>query len=170
MIATPPAVGAWPAAMIVWGQGFAATPHRHPCIQLILTLRGSLMIRGRSSQPWRRCGAALIGHAVVHEIDARGAPVVLVFVHTESELGVALGGVRTGDITRLSPAVVARWRATLGSPPRGNRVDQWVRSDLLNGAPPAAIDARIQRVVAHIRQHIGSSRNFSLAALADVAG
>jgi len=170
MIATQPAVGAWPAAMIVWGQGFAATLHHHPCIQLMMTLRGALRIRGRSSEPWRRCGAALIGHGVVHEVDARGAPVVLVFVHTESELGVALGELLTGEITRLSPAVVARWRATIGSPPRGARVDQWVRNDLLNGAPPAAIDARIQRVVAHIRQHIGTSRNFSLATLADFAG
>src|SRR5262249_15560192 len=52
----------------------------------------------------------------------------------------------------------------------GARGDQWVRNDLLNGAPPAAIDARIQRVVAHIRQHIGTSRNFSLVTLAQFAG
>src|SRR5262245_465786 len=168
MIATRPAVGAWPAAMIVWGQGFAATPHHHPCIQLIMTLRGSLRIRGRWSQPWRRCGAVVIGHDVVHEVDTRGAPVVLVFAHTESELGVALGELLTADITSLSAGVVARWRATIGSP-RATRIDQWVRTDLLNGAPPARIDVRIQRVVAYIRQHIGTSRDFSLATLADFA-
>src|SRR5262245_65514018 len=100
MIATQPAVGAWPAAMIVWGQGFAATLHHHPCIQLMMTLRGALRIRGRSSEPWRRCGAALIGHGVVHEVDARGAPVMLVFVHTESELGVRSEERRVGKECR----------------------------------------------------------------------
>jgi len=170
LIENPPGVAAWPAAMAVWGPGFVATPHRHPCIQVMLSLRGSLKIRGRASRVWRRCGAALISHDAVHEVDARGAPVVLLFVHTESELGVALGELIAGDIACLAPSVVSRWRASLGSSLRVPRVEQWVRNDLLNGASAAPVDPRVRRVLTYVRQHVGAPRDVSLTTLAAFAG
>ena len=163
-------IATWPAAMIVWGPGFVSTPHHHPCTQLILTLRGSLRISGGPRASWKRCGAALVRHDAVHQIDARGTHVVMAYIHTASELGVALGELIAGDITRVSPARLARWRASLGSPVRGNRVDQWVRNDLLNGGPPVGIDERVQRVLTYVRQSIGSSRDFSLSTLAALVG
>ena len=41
-----PRVLVWPAAMIVWGPGFATAGHRHHCVQLLMTTRGTLLIRG----------------------------------------------------------------------------------------------------------------------------
>src|SRR5215470_15349300 len=103
---TAPELGmaAWPAAMFVWGPGFISTPHRHPCMQLTMTLGGTL-----------------------EELMA-------------------------GDITCLNPRLVSRWRAALGSPMRGTRVDQWVRNDLLNGGPPVTMDGRVRRVLTYVRQ------------------
>jgi hypothetical protein len=37
----------WPAAMIVWGPGFTTASHRHHCVQLVMAMRGSLLIRRR---------------------------------------------------------------------------------------------------------------------------
>jgi AraC-like DNA-binding protein len=170
MIAPALGVATWPAAMFVWGPGFVSTPHHHPCMQLTLTLRGSLRIRGGPGTAWRRCGAALVRPNAVHEIDARGTPVLLAYVHAESALGATLGELVAGDITCPGPALAARWRASLGSPVRGTRVDQWVRNDLLNGGPPVMIDGRVRRVLTYVRQHIGTSRDFSLTALAAFAG
>src|SRR5215470_13861969 len=102
---TAPELGmaAWPAAMFVWGPGFISTPHRHPCMQLTMTLRGTLRIRGGAGTAWRRCGATLVRHNAVHEIDAHGVPVMLAYVHAESELGVTLEELMAGDITCLNP-------------------------------------------------------------------
>jgi AraC-like DNA-binding protein len=170
MIAPELGVAAWPAAMFVWGPGFLSTPHRHPCLQLTLALRDSLRIRSGPGTAWRRCAAALVRHNAVHEIDARGTPVLLAYVHAESELGATLAELVAGDITCLSPALAARWRLTLGAPVSETRVDQWVRDDLLNGGPPVTIDGRVERVLTYARRHIGTSRDFSLTALAAVAG
>ena len=46
----------WPAAMIVWGPGFTTSGHRHHCVQLVMAMRGTLLIRGRSDDPWMECG------------------------------------------------------------------------------------------------------------------
>ena len=42
-----PAPGAftWPAAMIVWGPGFVSSAHRHHCVQLVMTMQGTLRVR-----------------------------------------------------------------------------------------------------------------------------
>ena len=37
LLPTTPGMAAWPAALIVWGPGFASTAHRHHCVQLIMT-------------------------------------------------------------------------------------------------------------------------------------
>jgi hypothetical protein len=37
-------MAAWPAALIAWGPGFTSTAHRHHCVQLLMTLRGSLLV------------------------------------------------------------------------------------------------------------------------------
>ena len=45
-----PGMMAWPAAMIVWGPSFTARAHRHHCVQLVMALRGSLLVRGGSRE------------------------------------------------------------------------------------------------------------------------
>ena len=65
-----PGMAVWPAAMIVWGRGFRSEAHRHHCVQLVMTLRGDMRVRGGPEQRWMKCGAALVRPDAVHEMDA----------------------------------------------------------------------------------------------------
>src|SRR5262245_35973683 len=103
----PLGVATWPAALIVWSPGFTSTPHRHPAMQLVLTLSGSLRIRGGRGRRWKRCGAALVRSNAVHEVDTQRNSVVLAYVHPQSELGVALAETLIADITPVAPRLVA---------------------------------------------------------------
>src|SRR5215467_1406275 len=60
----------WPAAMIVWGPGFTTAGHRQHSVQLIMALRGDLLIRSGARVEWMKCGAALVRPDAVHEVDA----------------------------------------------------------------------------------------------------
>jgi len=103
--------------MIVWGPGFTTAGHRHHCVQLLMAMRGTLLIRGKSDDQWMRCGAALVRPDAAHEVDARDTTVLIGFVDSESELGAALSERIEGDISRISETQVARWRAALGGMP-----------------------------------------------------
>jgi AraC-like DNA-binding protein len=158
--------------MIVWGPGFITTPHRHHCVQLVMMLDsgGSLLVRGGARGKWQRCGACLVRPDAIHEVDARAGPTLLGFVDAESELGVALGERIEGDIACVSRQQVARWRAALGTTPRATEVDQWVRTHLLRRRAAVTVDPRVQLVLSHLRDQIGTSADLSLNSLADVAG
>jgi AraC-like DNA-binding protein len=163
-----PGLVTWPAAMFVWRSGFTAIPHRHPVIQLTLALRGVLRVRGGPHESWRQCGGALVRSGALHEIDARERVgiVLLGFVHPESELGTALSERIVRDIVCLNPRIVARWRAAIGARVRVAGIKRWVSHDLLNGRRPTPVDPRVQRVLTYVRQHITTSDDLSLAALA----
>lgn len=170
LLHTMPGLGTWPAAMIVWGPGFTSTAHRHHCVQLLMTLQGSLLVRGGPEERWRKCGAALVRPDAVHEVDARGRTVLIGFIDAESQLGAALCEDIAGDITCVSPGRVVRWRAALGFPLTEARVSQWVRTYLLHRRRPVTIDPRIEAVIAHVRRHLGTSGDLSLKRLAARAG
>lgn len=170
LILTNPGSVVWPPAMIVWGPGFVSTPHRHHCVQLTMTLRGTLRIRGGPGLPWRRCGAALVRPDAMHEVEARDGTVLIGFIEAESELGAALCEEIRGVIAAVNPHRVAQWRETIGSPPARAGVVRWVNDSLLQRRRPVALDARLRRVVSHVRSHLGTGDSLSLKALAAVAG
>src|SRR5215831_17591599 len=122
--------------MIVWGPGFTTSGHRHHCFQLLMAMRGTLLIRGGSDDQWMRCGAALVRPDAGHEVDARNTTVVIGFVDSESELGAALNERIEGDISCISETQVARWRAALGRMPSEARVERWVRTEQLHRRRP----------------------------------
>jgi hypothetical protein len=62
-------IAAWPATMIVWGPGFTSTLHRHHCVQLLMTLRGSLLVRSGRRKAWRKCGAAWVRPGALMSIE-----------------------------------------------------------------------------------------------------
>src|SRR5215467_11675729 len=126
----------WPAAMIVWGPGFRTAGHRHHCFQLVMVMRGTLLVRGGAKDPWMKCGAVLVRPDVAHEIDARDSNVLIAFVDSESELGTALGQRIDGDLFRISDGQVAGWRVALGRTPTEARVERWVRTQLLHRRRP----------------------------------
>jgi AraC-like DNA-binding protein len=160
----------WPAAMIVWGPGFTTAGHRHHCVQLVMAMRGNLMIRGKSSDPWMRCGAALVRPDAAHEVDARDTTVVIGFVDSESELGAALGDRIEGGISCIPETQVARWRMALGRTPTEARVERCVRTDLLHRRRPVKIHPGVGLVVKHLRENLGISDDFSLRTLARISG
>lgn len=171
MIRPTPGALVWPAAMIVWGPGFTSDRHRHHCVQLLLALQGTLSIRGGPGEKWARCGAALVRPDAVHEVDATRTKVVVIgFVDAESELGAALAERIKGEIERISAKEVTRWRAALGSRPNDARVEEWVRTELLNGRKAIKIHPRVNRVLRHLRQRLARGEDFSLKTLARVSG
>ena len=167
----PPQLGSasWPAAMIVWGAGFKTRAHRHHCVQLIMMMRGSLRARRGPGNAWRKYPAILVRPDAVHEIDARGGTVLIGFVDAESELGRALCDRVEGNFAPVPARQVVRWRAALGPVPSEERVDQWVRRDLLPRRRRVSIHPRVRRVLTYLKEHAGDSWGLSLSALAGIA-
>jgi AraC-like DNA-binding protein len=170
LIHSKPGALVWPAAMIVWGPGFTTTGHRHHCVQLIMAMHGTLLIRGNSNDQWAMCGAALVRADAVHEVDARNTTVLIGFVDSESELGAALGERIEGGISIVSEGQVGRWRATLGRRPTEARVERWVRTQLLHRQRPVRIHPGVRLVLQHLREKLGISDDVSLKTLAGISG
>ena len=170
LIHLTPGALVWPAAMIVWGPGFTTAGHRHHCVQLIMAMRGTLLIRGNFDDQWMRCGAALVRPDAAHEVDARDTNVLIGFVDSESELGAALSEHIEGGIFCVSESHVARWRATLGKMPTEARVERWVRTELLRRRRPVRIHPGVSRVLKHLREELGTSDDSSLKTLASISG
>jgi len=165
-----PKVLVWPAAMIVWGPGFTTAGHRHHCVQLVMAMRGTLLIRGGSDGQWMRCGAALVRPDAAHEVDARDTTVLIGFVDSESELGAALSERIEGDISCIWETQVAPWRSALGRMPTEARVARWVRTELLHRRRPVRIHPGVSLVLKHLRDKLGISDDFSLKTLAGISG
>lgn len=162
----------WPAAMIVWGAGDASSEHRHHSVQLILSLTESLRIRRSEDEPWRLCDAALVRADAPHEVDARGATVLLAFVEPESALGTALTARIPADIAPILAAEAARWRGVIcdGGSPSDAGIRKWLEAELLDGSPPPTLHPAVRRVLCHIRTHLQEPEALSLRALAVIAG
>src|SRR5262245_18118002 len=166
----PPGAFAWPAAMIVWGPGFVSSAHRHHCVQLVMTMQGTLRVRGGAAEDWRRCGACLVPPDAVHEIDARASTVLIGFVDAESDLGAALRERIGRHILCLGARQLARWRAALAPPLTKARVEEWVRSELPHARQTLRIHPGVNRVLRYLREELGVAEDFSLDTLAAVSG
>jgi AraC-like DNA-binding protein len=119
-----------------------------------------------------QCGAALIRPNATHEVEARNGMVLIAFVDPQSDLGTALSGQITSEITRLAPAKVARWRTIMGAPGAltGTSVDHWVRGEFLPEWQTPKIHPAVERVLTHLRKRLGGPEDVSLARLAGIAG
>jgi AraC-like DNA-binding protein len=135
-----------------------------------MAMSGTLLIRGRSDDPWMKCGAALVRPDATHEVDARDTTVLIGFVDSESELGAALSELIEGGISCISETEVSRWRAALGQVPTEARVERWVRTELLQWRRPVRIHPGVNLVLKHLRQNLGIADDFSLKALAGISG
>ena len=163
-------VAPWPPAMIVWGPGFAAVPHRHHCVQLLMTLRGSLLVRSGPENAWRKCRAVWVRPDATHEMDARGSTLLIAFISVESEMGTALAERIDREITRVPARQVARWRAVLGPTPNEARTERWLAEFLLRRASGGAIHPGVRRVLSRLEQPQAMMGDLSLNTLATVAG
>jgi len=159
----------WPQVQIVWGPGFAAAPHRHHCVQLLMTLRGSLRIRGAPQKRWRKCPAVWIRPDALHELDARGGTLLIGFISAESDLGAALCD-HIGSAIQCVPAhEVGRWRIELAPTPNEARVERWLLKFLLHGQRTVAIHPGVLRVLSYLQDSPSMLEDLSLKKLADIA-
>ena len=160
----------WPPALMVWGPGFAAAAHRHHCVQLLMALRGSLLVRSGREKAWRNCGAVWVRPDAIHEVDARGSTLLIGFISAESNLGVALAERIDGEIACVPARQVARWRAVLGPAPNGARAERWLSDFLLHRRPGAATHPGVRRVLSHLQEPQAALDDLSLKTLAGIAG
>ena len=144
------ALSPWPPVLIVYGPGFATSAHRHHCIQLLMALRGSLRVRGGRNRTWRTCGAVWVRPDAIHEMDARGNPLMIGFISAESDMGAALSERIEGEIACVSARQVARWRAVLGSAPDEARAERWLSESFMPRRRDVAIHPGVRRVLAHL--------------------
>jgi AraC-like DNA-binding protein len=172
LVSAAPGALLWPAAMIVWGPGYASSSHAHHCVQLVMALQGTLRIRAGSGERWATCGAALVRPDAKHEVEVRDTTALIAFVEPESDLGAALLERVGKDITRIPPGDVARWRAMLGELEAvdTSHVETWVRGELLRGRKAPRMHPRIKRALGHVRAQLGAEDALSLPRLAEVAG
>jgi len=170
LVHTTAGVVVWPAAMIVWGPGYKAVTHRHHCIQLVMALKGNLLIRTGRQDAWLRCGAALVRQDAVHEVDAQKSTVLIAFVDAESELGSALSDRMETDIVSIPPNQLARWRVRLGGNLTEQGVDRWARTELLRRRRAVRIHPKVRPVIDYLRERVGLSDDLSLKTLARISG
>jgi AraC-like DNA-binding protein len=159
----------WPQVQIVWGPGFAAAAHRHHCVQLLMTLSGSLRIRGGPEKRWRKCPAVWIRPDALHELDARGGTLLIGFISAESELGAALCEHIGSAIQGVSAREVGRWRTELGPAPNDAQIERWLMKFLLRGQRHVAIHPGVLRVLSYLQDSPSMLEDLSLKKLADIA-
>lgn len=172
LIAPTSGVFPWPTSMIVWGAGDASSEHRHHSAQLILALTARVRIRRGEGEPWCLCDAALVRSDAPHEVDARGATVLIAFVEPQSALGAALTARIVADIAHIPAAEAARWRRAVceaGSPGEAG-IGRWLEAELPGGRALPVVHPGVQRVLRHVREHLQEPGALSLRALAVVAG
>jgi AraC-like DNA-binding protein len=162
----------WPTAMFVWGEGDASSEHRHHSVQLILALTGSLRIRRGEGEAWHSCEAALVRADAPHEVDARGATVLIGFVEPESRLGAALAERIPLDIAHIPADEAARWRGVVCAAglPGDAEIRRWIEADLHDGRPQPTLHPGVGRVLRYVPNHLHERDALSLNALAVVAG
>src|SRR5262245_803591 len=159
----------WPQVQIVWGPGFAAAAHRHHCVQLLMTLSGSLRIRGAPEKRWTKCPAVWIRPDALHEVDARGSSLLIGFISAESELGAALCERLSSAIQCVPAPEVGRWRTELGLTPTEARVERWLLQFLLRGQRTVTIHPGVLRVLTYLQDSPSMLEDLSLKKLADIA-
>ena len=160
---------AWPAAMIVWGPGFAASPLRHHCVQLLMVMSGKLLIRSGPRQDWMACEAVFIRPGAMHEVDASGATMVAAFVDVASELGAELSVHIHSDLSPVSAQKVGRWRTALGESLNQAAIKTWINKHLLHKTRNPKVHPGVKRAVDYLRENIGATHDVSLDALAEIA-
>ena len=158
----------WPAALLLWGPGSWTDLHRHHCVQLVMALAGTIRFRPSQGQRWTTCDAVLVRPDAWHEVNARGAHVLIAFVDAESELGAALAERTASDVAPIPLATVAEWRTQLGEPATltAARVEPWVTNTLLCDRRPPSIDHRVKRVLRNLPKRLAEAEAVSLDAVA----
>jgi hypothetical protein len=155
----------WPHVMIVWGPGFKTQPHHHPCVQLLMSLHGSLRVRSAREKPWRKSSAVWVRPDAAHEVDARGSTLLIGFINAQSDVGAALSEHIEHEFARVPAREVGRWRDELGAAPNEVRVERWLIKFLLNGRRPVVIHPAVRRALRYMHEPGSMPDDLSLKTL-----
>ena len=160
------------AALIVWGPGSASKRHSHVCAQLTVALKGALRVRERARGPWRSCQAVVVKSGADHEIDGRGALVLMGFVDAESTLAAAVTARLRSTMEKVSRAEAARWRLALGDPRTldAARVRRWLATTVMRDTPRARVHPKVEHVMQLLQDQPLDTRTTSLVQLSKIAG
>jgi len=148
--------------------------HEHHAIQITLALGGGEVRFREPDQNWTAYSAAIVTANKSHAFEARDALVALIFAEPESRAGRALteryrGGVRALDANSLATFMARLENACL----QGGSAEELVicaRDVIANlssiePAPVKALDSRIERAIATVRERLGDA--ITLAEIAD---
>ena len=100
----------------------------------------------------------------LHEVDARGAIVLIGFVEPESRLGAALTERIPVDITHIPADEAARWRDAFRADGSSGDAEimRWLEADLLGGRPQPTLHPGVGRVLRYVRSHMQEPDALSL--------
>src|SRR5262245_46128503 len=131
--------------MVVWGPGSLWMYHAHHSVQVTLALTGSLRVRTHSTREWRSCQVVLVPPDVGHEMDARGALILIAFLDPEGDQAISLLDEVGSDVRPVGDDVAARWREVRESSQifDSRRVDVWMAAELSNGRRSRRMDAGV---------------------------
>jgi len=172
MLESPPP--AWPPLLASRGPGAKSRRHAHHAMHVLLCATGSLRVRAGRGVVGPAAGV-LTGPDVAHEIDARGADVLIVFIDPESDAGQTLRAALPGPVRLVTPAERDALLA-------GARADEIMRSggadwigravDLLGSwslAPRPPMHPRVRKLL-RLLPSFSAESDTSLAALAAAVG
>jgi AraC-like DNA-binding protein len=106
-----------------------------------------------------------------HEIDGRGALVLMGFIDAESTLGAAVTARLRSTMGVVSRAEAARWRLALGDPETldATRVTRWLATTVMRDAPRARVHPKVEHVMRMLQDQPLDTRTTSLAHLSKIA-
>jgi AraC-like DNA-binding protein len=107
-----------------------------------------------------------------HEIDGRGALVLMGFIDAESTLAAAVTARLRSAIGIVSRAEAARWRLALGDAATldAPRVRRWLATTVMRDTPPARVHPKVEHVMRMLEDQPLDTRTTSLLHLSTIAG
>ena len=150
----------WDGGFFAIGRSEGVVPsHAHHAIQIVITVEGTVGIRGKRGD-WRMGNGVVVRPDVVHSYNANGAVGAMLFVDPESLEGVWLRSSLREEITLVPPSRLAscagELRRFLEQPLESLEIGALIKHCVLalsTGAPPSRrLDERVTRVLAAIRQ------------------
>jgi AraC-like DNA-binding protein len=164
-------VSPWPTALVVWRHAAEYRPRSQYFAQVIVPFRDRLRVRLRRADTWTWCAAVFVAPSAWLEVGSGGGPLVVGFVDPDSEVAVAPELSCSARIAAIPEGIVERWRRALGDPATldAERLNAWVRAELVNAGIQRAIHPGVRRVVCYVRRRGLERHATSLASLAQVA-
>ena len=155
-----PSLLLWQDCAIYIGPGFDAELHRHHALQLCVALGQPLRFRAAPDMPWQQAEAVAINADQPHELQCHGIVVVL-FASAESDIqaGIAQRLFDDAGIAGFSPDVDVLRDLLSADSDMDCSQGTTIKNLLLeqssdDSAAPALTDARVEKVIAYIHDHL----------------